>query len=217
MLDIKRIKEDPEKVKAGLRAKEVDCDQEVDRILELDKVRRDTIFATEQMKAEQNKVSKTIPQLKKAGEDMGLRNQFNTAISAIMELVNAMYTYRDKMGDSEGERNVFSSAMATVITTLSPITPHICEELWERLGHTSHLAGDPWPTYDEKAMVKDTQTIALQVNGKLRGTMEAPTGADKKTLEDLALATEQIRRFTKDLTIRKVIVVPGKIVNVVAK
>ena len=69
MLDIKRIKDDPEKVKAGLRAKEVDCDQEVDRILELDKVRRDTIFATEQMKAEQNKVSKTIPQLKKAGED----------------------------------------------------------------------------------------------------------------------------------------------------
>ena len=69
MLDIKRIKEDPEKVKAGLRAKEVNCDQEVDRILELDKVRRDTIFATEQMKAEQNKVSKTIPQLKKAGED----------------------------------------------------------------------------------------------------------------------------------------------------
>ena len=63
MLDIKRIKDDPEKVKAGLRAKEVDCDQEVDRILELDKVRRDTIFATEQMKAEQNKVSKTIPQL----------------------------------------------------------------------------------------------------------------------------------------------------------
>ena len=69
MLDIKRIKEDPEKVKAGLRAKEVDCDQEVDRILELDKERRDIIFATEQMKAEQNKVSKTIPQLKKAGED----------------------------------------------------------------------------------------------------------------------------------------------------
>ena len=69
MLDIKRIKDDPEKVKAGLRAKEVDCNQEVDRILELDKVRRDTIFATEQMKAEQNKVSKTIPQLKKAGED----------------------------------------------------------------------------------------------------------------------------------------------------
>ena len=69
MLDIKRIKDDPEKVKAGLRAKEVDCDQEVDRILELDKIRRDTIFATEQMKAEQNKVSKTIPQLKKAGED----------------------------------------------------------------------------------------------------------------------------------------------------
>ena len=69
MLDIKRIKEDPDKVKAGLRAKEVNCDAEVDRILELDKERRDVIFATEQMKAEQNKVSKTIPQMKKAGED----------------------------------------------------------------------------------------------------------------------------------------------------
>ena len=94
MLDIKRIKEDPEKVKAGLRAKEVDCDQEVDRILELDKVRRDTIFATEQMKAEQNKVSKTIPQLKKAGEDtapvfqrMGEQNQLKDGSIKVPEVL----------------------------------------------------------------------------------------------------------------------------------
>ena len=155
--------------------------------------------------------------VKKAGEDMGQRNQFNTAIAAIMELVNAIYIFKEKMQDAEGDRKVFSSAMATVLTTLSPITPHICEELWERMGHREPLAGEPWPVFDEAAMVRDTQTIAVQVNGKLRGTMEMPTGADRQALEEAALAFEPVKRFTKDLAIRKVIVVPGKLVNVVAK
>ncbi|MBQ2476385.1 MAG: leucine--tRNA ligase [Desulfovibrio sp.] len=155
--------------------------------------------------------------VKKAGEDMGQRNQFNTAIAAIMELVNAIYIFKEKMQDSEGDRKVFSSAMATVLTTLSPITPHICEELWERMGHAEPLACEPWPAFDEAAMVRDTQTIAVQVNGKLRGTMEMPTGADRQAMEEAALAFEPVKRFTKDLTVRKVIVVPGKLVNVVAK
>ena len=155
--------------------------------------------------------------VKKAGEDMGQRNQFNTAIAAIMELVNAIYIFKEKMQDSEGDRKVFSSAMATVLTTLSPITPHICEELWERMGHKEQLAAEPWPVFDEAAMVRDTQTIAVQVNGKLRGTMEMPTGADRQAMEEAALAFEPVKRFTKDLTVRKVIVVPGKLVNVVAK
>ncbi|MBQ2515893.1 MAG: class I tRNA ligase family protein [Desulfovibrio sp.] len=140
-----------------------------------------------------------------------------TAIAAIMELVNAIYIFKEKMQDSEGDRKVFSSAMATVLTTLSPITPHICEELWERMGHREPLAGEPWPVFDEAAMVRDTQTIAVQVNGKLRGTMEMPTGADRQAMEEAALAFEPVKRFTKDLTVRKVIVVPGKLVNVVAK
>ena len=155
--------------------------------------------------------------VKKAGEDMGQRNQFNTAIAAIMELVNAIYIFKEKMQDAEGDRKVFSSAMATVLTTLSPITPHICEELWERMGHKEQLAAEPWPVFDEAAMVRDTQTIAVQVNGKLRGTMEMPTGADRQAMEEAALAFEPVKRFTKDLTVRKVIVVPGKLVNVVAK
>ena len=154
--------------------------------------------------------------VKKAGEDMGGRFQFNTAIAAVMELVNAMYLSREKLGRSEAERRVFSSAMATVLTLLSPITPHLCEELWERLGHTAQLAAAPWPQWDEAATVQDMLTVALQVNGKLRGTLEVPAGADKAALEQAALADPAVQRHTADLTVRKVVVVPGKLVNIVA-
>lgn len=154
--------------------------------------------------------------VKKAGEDMGGRFQFNTAIAAVMELVNAMYLSREKLGRSEAERRVFSSAMATVLTLLSPITPHLCEELWERLGHTAQLAAEPWPQWDEAATAQDMLTVALQVNGKLRGTLEVPAGADKGALEQAALADPAVQRHTADLTVRKVVVVPGKLVNIVA-
>ncbi len=155
--------------------------------------------------------------IRKAGEDMGSRCQFNTAIASIMELVNEMYLYRAKMGRSEAERRVFSSAMATVLTALSPITPHICEELWSRMGQDGLIAAQSGPACDEGALVRDSQTIALQVNGRLRGTAELPTGADKAALEAAALAHESVIKFTKGLTVRRVIVVPGKLVNVVAK
>lgn len=155
--------------------------------------------------------------IKKAGEDMGQRCQFNTAISSIMELVNAMYLYRGKMGNSEGERKVFSSAMATVLTVLSPIAPHMCEELWSLMGQEGFVSNQPWPTFDDKALVKDTQTIALQVNGKLRGTVDLPTGADKAELESAAREHPSVQKFTSGLTIQRVIVVPGKLVNVVAR
>ncbi|MDO5536040.1 MAG: leucine--tRNA ligase [Desulfovibrionaceae bacterium] len=155
--------------------------------------------------------------IKKAGEDMGTRCQFNTAISSIMELVNAMYLYRGKMGDSEGERRVFSSAMATVLTTLSPIAPHMCEELWAIMGQEGMVSTQNWPVCDEQALVRDTQTIALQVNGKLRGTVDLPTGADKPALEAAALEHPSVRKFTAGLTVQRVIVVPGKLVNIVAR
>ena len=152
----------------------------------------------------------------KGRKDMGGRFQFNTAIAAVMELVNAMYLSREKLGQSEAERRVFSSAMATVLTLLSPITPHLCEELWERLGHTAQLAAEPWPQWDEAATAQDMLTVALQVNGKLRGTLEVPAGADKAALEQAALADPAVQRHTADLTVRKVVVVPGKLVNIVA-
>ena len=154
--------------------------------------------------------------VKKVTEDMGNRFQFNTAISAVMELVNAMYLSREKLGKSDAENRVFSSAMATVLTLLSPITPHLCEELWQRMGHTSSLQEEAWPVCEESALVQDTVTIALQVNGKLRGTIDVPAGADKAQMEEVALADAAVQRHTSGLTIRKVVVVPGKLVNVVA-
>ena len=154
--------------------------------------------------------------VKKCGEDMGDRFQFNTAIAAVMELVNAMYLSREKMGTSEGERRVFSSAMASVLTLLSPITPHVCEELWQHLGHSTALAGELLPAWDEAATVQDMLTVALQVNGKLRGTVQIPAAADKAAMEQAALADSSVQRHIDGLTVRKVVVVPGKLVNIVA-
>ena len=154
--------------------------------------------------------------VKKCGEDMGDRFQLNTAIAAVMELVNAMYLSRDKLGTSEGERRVFSSAMASVLTLLSPITPHVCEELWQRLGHGSALSCELLPAWDEAATVQDMLTVALQVNGKLRGTVQIPAAADKAAMEQTALADSSVQRHIDGLTVRKVVVVPGKLVNIVA-
>lgn len=154
--------------------------------------------------------------VKKAGEDMGDRFQFNTAIAAVMELVNTMYISREKMGSTEGDRRVFSSAMATVLTLLSPIIPHVCEELWSRLGHDVSLSDESWPQWDKEATAQDTVTVALQVNGKLRGTVDIPAGADKAAMEKAALADSSVQRHTAGLTVRKVVVVPGKLVNIVA-
>lgn len=153
--------------------------------------------------------------VKKVGEDMG-RFQFNTAIAAIMELVNAMYLAREKLGYSAKERRIFSSAVATVLTLLSPVAPHICEELWEVCGHKRQLVNAPWPTWDAAATARDMLTVALQVNGRLRGTLEVDAGVDKVALEEAALANQAVRRHTAGLTVRGVVVVPGKLVNIVA-
>jgi leucyl-tRNA synthetase len=147
---------------------------------------------------------------------MGGRFQFNTAIAAVMELVNAMYLARERLGMDEADRRVFSSAMATALTLLSPIAPHICEDLWERLGHSVPLFNQPWPDWDQSAAASRMLTIALQVNGKLRGTLEIQAEADKAALEQAALADPAVKRHTENLTIRKVIVVAGKLVNIVA-
>lgn len=154
--------------------------------------------------------------VKKAREDMGDRFQFNTAIAAVMELVNTMYLSREKLGMNQADQRVFSSAMSTVITLLSPIIPHVCDELWERLGHTTPVSDELWPDWSADATVQDMLTVALQVNGKLRGTVEIPAEADKATMETTALADVSVQRHLAGLTVRKVVVVPGKLVNIVA-
>jgi len=154
--------------------------------------------------------------VKKAGEDMGDRFQFNTAIAAVMELVNTMYLTRERLCQSERGKRVFSSAMATVLTLLSPITPHLSEELWTQLGHEAPLSDQPWPQWDAAATIQDSITVALQVNGKLRGTLSIAANADKATMEAAALADASVQRHIGQLTVRKIVVVPGKLVNIVA-
>ena len=105
---------------------------------------------------------------------------------------------------------------STAITLLSPIAPHMCEELWQAMGHTTNLTKQPWPTYDESALVKDEVTMVVQVNGKMRGKFQMPNNAPKDDAEKVALELDNVAKFIEGKTIRKVIVIPNKIVNIVA-
>ncbi len=154
--------------------------------------------------------------VKKVSEDIGNRYQFNTAIAAIMELVNDTFAVKEMLIQNENGKAILSSAMATIITLLSPITPHICEEFWQDLGHTNLVGSVAWPTYKEEALEKDILTIVIQINGKLRGKVDAPSAVSKEELEKLAINEPNIQKHLEGLTIRKVIVIPGKLVNIVA-
>ena len=154
--------------------------------------------------------------VKKVGEDIGNRYQFNTAVAAVMELVNSLYLAKDELVATPEGREALSSAVATVLTLLYPITPHLCEELWEDLGHGDSLAGESWPQWQESALKRDVVTVVIQVNGKLRGKIEVPADASREEVEKLALRDEAVARHIGELTVRKIVVIPGKLVNVVA-
>jgi leucyl-tRNA synthetase len=154
--------------------------------------------------------------VKKAGEDIAGRFQFNTAIAAVMELVNLMYLVKDELLLDAGGRKVLGSALSTTLALLFPITPPLCEELRQRLGFTAPLVEQPWPVYNDAALVQDIITIVLQVNGKLRGKLEIPSGTEEETVKAGALADANVQKHIEGLTIRKVVFVPGKLVNVVA-
>ncbi len=155
--------------------------------------------------------------VKKAGEDIGNRYQFNTAIAAVMELVNALYLAKDELAGNDAGRRVLSSAMCTVLTVMSPITPHICEELWTDLHKDgAMLEQQPWPAWNEDALQRDMLTVVIQINGKLRSKIEVPADADRNTLEKAALDDPTIKRHLDGLTVRKIVVIPGKLINIVA-
>ncbi len=157
--------------------------------------------------------------IKKAGDDIVARFQFNTAIAAIMELVNTLHGVvekQDMAALSEPARRVIASATGTVLTLLSPFTPHLCEELWEKLGGKNELYDTLWPIYDESALKRSEIELVIQVNGKLRARITVPADAGAADLENLALNNEHVQKHITGLTVRKVLVVPGKLVNVVA-
>jgi leucyl-tRNA synthetase len=152
--------------------------------------------------------------IQKVGDDLGRRHSFNTAIAALMELLNAL----GKFGDmSEQGRAVRHEALEAMVLLLNPVVPHLSHALWQVLGHPQAVLEDlAWPQPDPAALVRDTVTLAVQVNGKLRATIELPAHASKEEAEALARVQPQVQAHLEGLSVRKVIVVPGKIVNIVA-
>ena len=171
----------------------------------------DTAALNKEQKSLRNQVHSAIA---KISDDMARRHTFNTAIAAVMELVNALYKFDD---DSEQGRAVTQEALEACVLLLSPIAPHITHALWQSLGHDNAVIDQPWPQADEAAMVKDEIQIIVQVNGKLRARIDVPADASREQIEEIAIADANVQRFTEDKTIVKIIVVPGKLVNVVVK
>ena len=150
--------------------------------------------------------------LVKVGDDIGRRRTFNTAIAAVMELLNALVRSSD---DSPQGRAVMQEALDIVVLMLSPFVPHVAQALWRELGHGSALVDECWPKADAAALVQDTVQIVVQVNGKLRGRVPVPAGADEATAREAALADPGVAKFVAGQVVRKLIYVPGKLINVV--
>jgi leucyl-tRNA synthetase len=149
----------------------------------------------------------------KVGDDIGRRFTFNTAIAANMELLNELNRFTDT---SEQGRAVMQEALEAVVLMLSPIIPHICHTLWQELGHSGAVLDCVWPECDQDALVQDSVALVIQVNGKVRGRINVPAGAAKADLEELVLNEPNVLKHIQDRPVKKFIVVPGKLVNVVA-
>jgi leucyl-tRNA synthetase len=164
---------------------------------------------------------KTHSTLLKVGDDIGRRQTFNTAIAAVMELVNTVTKFQEEqdiISDTTVARtslSVVHEALEIILLALSPIVPHFCHALWKHLGHADAIINCPWPAADNAALVQDEVHMVIQVNGKLRSKLTVPKDCDQSIIERLALADSHVCKFTDGLTVRKVIVVPGKLVNIV--
>ena len=169
----------------------------------------DPAALNDEQKALRRKIHETIV---KVSDDIGRRYTFNTAIAAVMELLNALNRLKDR---SAAGRSVVHEGLEAVVLLLSPIVPHICHELWHTLGHEEAIVNVPWPKADGSALVREMVEIVVQVNGKLRGRISVAAGSDTDTISAAALADENVKRFVADKPIRKTIVVPGRLVNVV--
>jgi leucyl-tRNA synthetase len=163
------------------------------------------------LKMLREKVHKTI---KKVGEDIE-RFHFNTAISTIMELVNTLYQSKPKENVDPTERSVFREAIETVTLLLSPFVPHIAEELWEALGKGESIIKTPWPDYDREAIVEEEVLVVIQVNGKVRDRITVPSSMGEEEIKGVALEREKIRRLIHDKAVKRVILVPKKLINIV--
>ena len=169
----------------------------------------DTEKLTDPQKELRRKVHETIS---KVTDDIERRQTFNTAIAAVMELLNSLSKFADI---SEQGSAVMREALESTIQLLSPIVPHITHQLWKELGHNEDLLVAPWPVCDESALVRSTIEMVVQVNGKVRSKIQVAADADQDIILHTALADENVQKFMADKTLRKKIVVPGKLVNIV--
>jgi leucyl-tRNA synthetase len=157
---------------------------------------------------------KTHKTVKKVTEDIE-RFHFNTAISAIMELVNEIYVSGIKDRTDEMSRRVVREAIEAVVVLLSPFVPHFAEELWEALGNRESIVKTQWPDYDPEAVLEDEILIVIQVNGRLRDRMTIPASYGEEEVKTWALKSERIRKLVEGKEIKRVILVPRKLVNIV--
>ncbi|MFZ5536259.1 MAG: leucine--tRNA ligase [Pseudomonadota bacterium] len=169
----------------------------------------DKALLADAQKAARRKLHETI---QKITDDIGRRQTFNTAIAAVMELLNEI----GKLDDTEPSRAVRQEALEATVLMLAPIVPHIAETLWNALGHEGLVATAAWPVVDQDALVRDAITLAVQVNGKLRGQVEVPVDASREAIEQAALADANVQHFLEGKSVKKVIVVPGRLINLVA-
>ena len=160
---------------------------------------------------------KTHQTIRKVTVDIEDRFHFNTAISAVMELVNAVYLVTRPAENDTESLAVIREALEAAAALLAPIVPHVAEELCQMLGHKDAVADAPWPQYDEAIASEEEITVVIQINGKLRSRMTVPVGEDAEKIKADALADVKIRALLKDAAVKKVIYVPNKLVNIVAQ
>ncbi len=171
-------------------------------------------FNAETLNAEQKKLRRKLHQtLEKVTDDMSRRFTFNTAIAANMELLNDLSKFKDRDEQSNAVRQ---EVLECITLMLSPVTPHLSHTLWQELGQKENIVDTPWPEVDNTALLQSSIELIVQVNGKVRGKISVAVDMDKDSIEQLAQEDENVKRFTEGLTVRKIIVVPGRLVNIVA-
>jgi leucyl-tRNA synthetase len=166
-------------------------------------------------KAERDLRRKEHETLLKVSRDLEHEFQFNTCIAAVMELMNALNASQGELSQADKGKLVLSSVWSTSLLCLYPMVPHICEELWAKTGYDRCLAQCSWPDHDPEALHKDELLIVVQVNGKLRGKLSVPSGAGQEEIKALALENEKVHKHIQGKEVKKVIVVPEKLVNIV--
>jgi leucyl-tRNA synthetase len=164
---------------------------------------------TDEQRAARRKIHETVA---KVDDDIGRRFTFNTAIAAVMELINTLTRLDAHDGNN---RAILQEGLEITLLLLSPIVPHITQHLWQQSGHTGLIMDAPWPAADQDAMRRDEIELIVQVNGKLRGKIRVGVDADETLITSEAMANENVVRFLEGKPVRKTIVVPGRLINIV--